>query len=329
MDLAELSPEYDYSKFEDDGTGYGCAECDDYNYYMETSEDDDERHDEKLKSEVSGTRQLIFNGGEKFDMGIAEGASAKKSSEKKMSEGDVESIAANKATIGFSKRSDEDLVVWLGTTTAAFVLPVCNCVILGSDKEKGYPSGANKRITTKTFKLADLPIGYTRAGVETDVNFLIDELKDYVRKGAIDITLIARHVYDWACTNRRNHAGQLLIGGYTRGSDVPHLYFISKDGLLDLTAEHGLAELRNRFQTGCGRGAAFIKLNNEYKRDMTESEGKKLIVDCIDNGIQNDNFTGKGIEYVVVKPGGAKISKALLADFVRFSYAAFDTPEND
>ncbi|MCL7037246.1 hypothetical protein MKW94_028055 [Papaver nudicaule] len=86
MDLAELSPEYDYSKFEDDGTGYGCAECDDYNYYMETSEDDDERHDEKLKSEVSGTRQLIFNDGDV------------RSSEKKMFEGDTQLMEAIRAT---------------------------------------------------------------------------------------------------------------------------------------------------------------------------------------------------------------------------------------
>ncbi|MCL7021986.1 hypothetical protein MKW94_030410 [Papaver nudicaule] len=92
---------------------YVSGECDDYNYYMDTSEDDDEDHgnrmpqvetvskdatvlgDEKQKSEVLGTRELIAH----------DGASAKKSSEKKMSEGDVEpmeddKLASNKATNG-------------------------------------------------------------------------------------------------------------------------------------------------------------------------------------------------------------------------------------
>ncbi|KAI3846577.1 hypothetical protein MKW92_026255, partial [Papaver armeniacum] len=120
-----------------------------------------------------------------------------------------------------------------------------------------------------------------------------------VKDGSNDITKMPEYISNRASAGL---AAQLLIGGYSQNLE-PHFYCVSKNGILDLTADNGILELRNRFQTRSGRGATFVTLNERYKPDLTESEGKVLMEDCLYNGIKNDRHTGKGIEYIVIKPG--------------------------
>ncbi|MGE0792551.1 MAG: proteasome subunit beta [Candidatus Woesearchaeota archaeon] len=77
-----------------------------------------------------------------------------------------------------------------------------------------------------------------------------------------------------------------------------HLYDVAPDGSLNKD---------NKFKT-TGSGSTFVYgvLENKYKEHMTEEEGIKLAIECVDAAIQRDNASGNGINVYVINKDGVK-----------------------
>lgn len=202
-----------------------------------------------------------------------------------------------------SDEEHEDDECWMGTTGYSMVLK--DCVIMGSDRQKGNYSGSKTKLTEKTFSLDGVPVGYVRAGYEDDADALVELLKKCVREGCRDVAEMANYVFDNAgSVLPANHRGHLLIGGYNQGSSEGHLYHVFNGGVLDIMASENIKEIHGRFQVGSGKGGAFVRQNESYNFNMPEEEGITLFEETIWYAIKNDKHTGLGVEYVVIRRSG-------------------------
>lgn len=191
-----------------------------------------------------------------------------------------------------------------GTTTVGIVCK--DCVILAADM----------RVTTghmiadggfdKVLPITD-NIAVTTAGSVSTIQMLVQYLKSELKLLEIrsnrfptvheSVNLLKNWVY--AAIRQpsmvQGVAHFLLAGKDNYGQ---HLYEIYPDGSLT-------KELRYK-SSGSGSMFVYGVLENKYKENMTEEEGVRLAMDCIDVAIQRDSASGNGVNIYVINKDGAK-----------------------
>ncbi|XP_026423546.1 uncharacterized protein LOC113319517 isoform X2 [Papaver somniferum] len=214
--------------------------------------------------------------------------------------------------------------MWSGTTTAG--VTVRKAIVLGADMQKTDITGTKKKETTKIIQIGTFA-ALTRAGYEKHADHLVDRFLRFVDKAKhlfIDITTMVEEVYELVLQDIKDgllpeqHRGIILLGGYNRGCDDPKFFFVNNAGVLDLM-NTDIDCIRGVFQTGSGSGAAFVYMDERYRREEDDlTAARTLVEDAIYSGIQSDSHSGIGIE-VVVRPlmGVGKVESMTIKEYER------------
>ncbi len=185
-----------------------------------------------------------------------------------------------------------------GTTTVGIV---CNDgILIGAEKKAtmGYLVASK---TAEKIRQLDQHIGMTIAGVVGDAQalerYIKAELRLYRLKegrpikveaaaNLISNIMYARRFYPYIV--------QLVVGGF---DTKPRLFSFAPDG--------SLIEEEKFYSSGSGSPMAFGVLENDYRKGMSQEEGKRLVARAIRAAVQRDIASGgDGIDLAVVDSRG-------------------------
>ena len=187
-----------------------------------------------------------------------------------------------------------------GTTTVGVVCK--DCVVLGAEKKAtmGYLV-ANKKVN-KILQLNER-MAMTTAGSVADAQaidrYLKAEIKIYEleEEARITVKAVSTLLANILHSSRYfPYIVQLLIGGY---DDKPRLFSFDPSG--------SLIEEDEFFSTGSGSVMALGVLEDNYRKDMSAEEAKRLVVRAIKAAIKRDIASGgSGIDIAVIDKNGVK-----------------------
>ena len=189
-----------------------------------------------------------------------------------------------------------------GTTTVAIVCK--DCVIMAADRRATAGTMiANKAI--EKVKPVTKHIAVTTAGSVADLQllykYLSAELKVKHMRGGREATVTeaANLLSGWVYHLIRSSYGvvHFLVGGF---DDKAHVFDIYPDG--------SITEVDDFIASGSGSVFALGVLESQYKKNMTQEEGLKLIVTAVNASLARDSASGNGIDvYVIDKAGNRKV----------------------
>jgi len=191
-----------------------------------------------------------------------------------------------------------------GTTTVGVVCK--DCIVMGADRRITAGTFIAGKDFQKIYPVAPKMV-LTISGVVSDVQLVLKYLKAELKLKKIrtgrDATLkeTANLISTWNYGLLRS---QYAIGGFLLGgidAESRGIFDISPDGAL---------KINDKFvASGSGSVFAYGVFETNYKENMTEQEGIKLIVSALNAALQRDAASGNGIDvYVITKDG---VKKAL------------------
>ncbi|XP_072286221.1 proteasome subunit beta type-7-like [Pyxicephalus adspersus] len=211
-----------------------------------------------------------------------------------------------------------------GTTIAGLVFK--DGIILGADRRATDDMVVADKNCAKIHYITD-NIYCCGAGVAADAEYLTQLLSSNLELHALSTGRQVR-----VCTANRmlkqllyryqGHIGASIITG---GVDVhgPHLYSVHPHGSTDKTPFTAL---------GSGQAAAIAVLEDLFKPNMTEEEGKKLVMEAITAGITCDLGSGSGVDLCVITQEGGQVLRPYTETetkgkrFQSYRYAPGTTP---
>lgn len=166
-------------------------------------------------------------------------------------------------------------------------------LIVDSEFEKVFPVSENMAVTVAgSVSTVQMLVQY----LKSELNML--KIKNNRKPTTHEAVNLLRN---WVYTVIRQPTmipgiAHFLFAGYDNYG--VHLYDVSPDGSLNKD---------NKFKT-TGSGSTFVYgvLENKYKENMSEEEGVKLAIECVDAAIQRDNASGNGINVYVINKDGVK-----------------------
>lgn len=197
-----------------------------------------------------------------------------------------------------------------GTTTIGIIIK--NAVILGADQKATMGYLVASKSAKKIYKLDD-HIGLTVAGSVGDAQALVRLLKAQLKlyrleRGPITVkaagTLLANILQG---TKYFPYYNLLILAGY---DDEARIYSLDPMGGYDFRD--------NFYSTGSGSPFAYGVLESQYKPNMTEEEGIKLVLQGLKAAVERDiGSGGKNFEVAVIdKDGYREIPKEELKRFL-------------
>jgi len=197
-----------------------------------------------------------------------------------------------------------DEKVSTGTTTVAVV---CNdCVVMAADRR----ITAGNMIVGKDFKkiwpVADNMV-LTVSGVVSDVQLISKYLRSEMKLKRIrtgrDATLkeAANLLAGWSYNLLRGSyaIGHYLLGGVDKNGKV-------KGSIYDISPDGALKEYTDYTASGSGSVFSLGVLESQYKKNMSEEEGIKLVTKALNASLQRDSASGNGFDVFVITTEGAK-----------------------
>jgi proteasome beta subunit len=185
-----------------------------------------------------------------------------------------------------------------GTTTVGVVCD--GAVVLGAERKATMGYLVASKSARKILQI-DEHLGMSIAGVVGDAQalerYVKAELKLYSlseeKKIAVGsaANLVANILY-----SRRfyPYIVQLIIGGF---DTAPKLYSLAPDG--------SVMEEKEYFSSGSGSPMAFGVLENDYRKNMSVENAKKLVVNAIKSAVKRDIASGgSGIDLVLIDSKG-------------------------
>lgn len=191
-----------------------------------------------------------------------------------------------------------------GTTTLGIVCK--DCIVLAADTRATAGNLIVDPVVDKVVAV-DKNMALTFSGSVSTIQILVQYLKSElnmmrIRNGR-EITTHegANLLRNWVYSVIRQPSVMPGIAHFLfAGADNYgiHLYDIFPDGSLTKEA---------KFKAS-GSGSTFVYgiLENRFKENMSEEEGVRLAIDCVDSSIQRDNASGNGVTVFVVNKNGAK-----------------------
>lgn len=184
-----------------------------------------------------------------------------------------------------------------GATTIGIVCK--DSVILASEKRVSYGSFVLSRSGKKVFKITKT-IGAACAGLVSDMQILVREINAYAKLfnleagRPITVKSAAKMVSNLLFSQRLVPLiTQTIIGGVD--NDGPALY------ILDLLGSN----IRDNFNAvGSGAEIAIGILENGYREDLVQEDGKKLATQAIRSAISRDAMSGDGIDFLIITEEG-------------------------
>lgn len=194
-----------------------------------------------------------------------------------------------------------------GTTTLGIVCR--NGIILAADKRA---TAGNLIVDKRTDKihLISEDIAVTIAGTVSDAQLLIKLIRAELKLKEVR-------------TNKRptikeaaNMLGGLLYSMIRNMSMLPavtHFLLGGRDNqglhLYDLFPDGSVTKIKDFVSSGSGSVFAYGVLESQYSPEITVEEGMKLAVKAVNAALQRDNYTGGGIDVVVITE--KEVKKAL------------------
>jgi proteasome beta subunit len=185
-----------------------------------------------------------------------------------------------------------------GTTTVGVV---CNdAVVLGAERKATMGYLVASKNTTKIMQLDD-HIGMTIAGMVGDAQaldrYIKAEFKLYsLNEGAkIPVSAAANMVSNILYSRRfYPYIVQLIVGGYD-----------SKPKLFSFDPSGGMQDEKEYFSTGSGSPTAFGVLEDNFKKNMSIEDAKRMVVRAVYAATKRDIASGgSGIDAVVINSRG-------------------------
>jgi proteasome beta subunit len=181
-----------------------------------------------------------------------------------------------------------------GTTTVGVVCT--DGIVLASEQRATMGHFIASKTAKKVYQIDDL-VGMTTAGSVGDAQQLVrlvsveSQLYKMRRNESMTIKGIATLMSNFLNANRYYPMMvQLLIGGVDKNG--PAIY--------SLDAMGGSIEETRISATGSGSPMAYGVLEDQYREDMTVSEGLDLAIRAIHNATKRDSASGENIDVVVI-----------------------------
>ncbi len=191
-----------------------------------------------------------------------------------------------------------------GTTTVGIVCK--DCVVLAADTR----ATAGNLITESTIDKV-VPVSKNMAVTFSGSVSTIQVLMQYL-KSELNMMKIrnGRDVTTHEAVNLLRNWVYSVIRQPSMVAGIAHFLFAGADSqglhLYDVFPDGSLSK-EQRFKAS-GSGSTFVYgiLENRYKENMSEEDGVKLAIDCVDASIQRDNASGNGVNVFVVDKDGVK-----------------------
>jgi proteasome beta subunit len=185
-----------------------------------------------------------------------------------------------------------------GTTTVGVVCD--GAVVLGAERKATMGYLVASKSARKILQI-DEHLGMSIAGVVGDAQalerYVKAELKLYSlsEKKKIAVGSAANLVANILYSRRfYPYIVQLIIGGF---DTAPKLYSLAPDG--------SVMEEKEYFSSGSGSPMAFGVLENDYRKNMSVENAKKLVVNAIKSAVKRDIASGgSGIDLVLIDSKG-------------------------
>jgi proteasome beta subunit len=181
-----------------------------------------------------------------------------------------------------------------GTTTVGVVCT--DGIVLASEQRATMGHFIASKTAKKVYQIDDL-VGMTTAGSVGDAQQLVrlvsveSQLYKMRRNESMTIKGIATLMSNFLNANRYYPMMvQLLIGGVDKNG--PAIY--------SLDAMGGSIEETRISATGSGSPMAYGVLEDQYRENMTVSEGLDLAIRAIHNATKRDSASGENIDVVVI-----------------------------
>lgn len=191
-----------------------------------------------------------------------------------------------------------------GTTTIGIVCK--DCVVLAADTR----ATAGNLITESNIDkvvAVNKNMAVTFAGSVSTIQVLMQYLKSElsfmkIRNG--------RDVTTHEAVNLLRNWVYSVIRQPTMIAGIAHFLFAGVDAygvhLYDIFPDGSLSKETKFKSSGSGSTFVYGILEHKYKENMSEEDGIKLAIDCVDASIQRDNASGNGVNVFVVNKDGVK-----------------------
>lgn len=193
-----------------------------------------------------------------------------------------------------------------GTTTVGVACK--DGVVLAAEKKSTMGYLVASKETDKIFNLED-HIAMTIAGASGDAQTLVRYMRAELKLFAIQnqrkitvkgATTLLANILQGGRWTFLPYMVQLMVAGYD--SVGPHIFSLDAIGAVE--------EEKKFFSTGSGSPMALGVLEDNYKEELTVSEGSKLAVRAIKAAVQRDIASGgKAIDVVIITEDGIRRSE--------------------
>lgn len=185
-----------------------------------------------------------------------------------------------------------------GTTTVGIACK--DGVVLAADKRATAGNLIVDKRADKVHILSD-EFAVTLAGTVSDAQLLIKLIKAELKLKEV------RSEKKTSVKEAANLLGGLLYSNIRRMSMLPgiaHFILGGKDSsgvyLYDLFPDGSVTKIKDYVSSGSGSVFAYGVLETNYQPDMSVAEAVKLATKCINTAMQRDNYSGNGIDVVIV-----------------------------
>jgi len=195
-------------------------------------------------------------------------------------------------------------VMNLGTTTIGLLCK--DGIVLAADKRT---TAGNLIVNNRALKIHSISddVVLTEAGNASDAQLLIKIIKAQIK---LDNMKLGKPL---TVKETANLLAGMVYNNIRRMSIMPgitHFILGGKDKhgfhLYDLFPDGTVTKYDKYVSSGSGSVMAYGVLETLYRKDMTVSEGIKLVIKCVSASIHKDNYSGDGIDVVTITKDGVK-----------------------